>query len=122
MGASTASQISALRIFKTELRDAFISFDGPNANIDVLLTWATSRFCAIKVNHQPRQFGKSGYTTLKLIKHAMNMMTGFTTRPLKIATLIGFLFSIFGLVIFSYVATSWLIEGSVVPGFLFLPL
>ena len=120
MGATTAAQISALRIFKTELRDAFISFDGPNANIDVLLTWATSRFSAIKVNHQTRKFGQSGYTTLKLIKHAMNMMTGFTTRPLKVATLIGFLFSLFGLVIFSYVAARWLIDGSIVPGFTFL--
>lgn len=120
MGAKVASQISAFRIFKTEIREAFKNYDGPNANIDILLTWGTCDFSAVKVEHQPRQFDQSGYTTLKLIKHAMNMITGFTTRPLKFATLIGFLFSLFGLVIFTYVIARWLIEGSIVPGFSFL--
>ena len=120
MGASVASQISALRAFKTDLRDAFKNFDGPNVNVDVLLTWATTRFSTVKVPHLPRLYGKSGYSTLKLIQHAMNMMTGFTTRPLKLATLIGFLFSLFGLVIFIYVVIRWLAEGSIVPGFPFL--
>ena len=98
----------------------FISFDGPNANIDVLLTWATSRFSAIKVNHQTRKFGQSGYTTLKLIKHD-EYDDWLYHCPLKIATLIGFLFSLFGLVIFSYVAARWLIDGSIVQALLFLP-
>ena len=85
-------QISAFRIFKTDLRDAFENYEGSNSNIDVMLTWATDSFSTVKVIHQTRKFGKSGYTFAKLIKHAMNMTTGFSTRPLKLATLIGFVF------------------------------
>lgn len=120
MGASVASQISAFRAFKADLREAFKNFNAPNVIIDVLLTWATNKFSTINVHHSTRLHGRSGYSTMKLIKHALNMMTGFTTRPLKLATLIGFLFSIFGIVIFVYVLIRWLIEGSIVPGFPFL--
>ena len=120
MGATVASQISAFRIFRTDLRDAFENYEGSNSNIDVMLTWATDSFSTVKVIHQTRKFGKSGYTFAKLIKHAMNMTTGFSTRPLKLATLIGFIFSAFGLIVFGYVIINWFKEGSIVPGFSFL--
>jgi glycosyltransferase involved in cell wall biosynthesis len=120
MGAKIASQISALRIFRTELREAFAYYNAPSVNIDVLLTWGTSNFGILKVEHHPRRMGRSGYTTIKLIKHALNMMTGFTTRPLKFASVLGFLFCFFGIIVFCYVIISWLREGSTVPGFPFL--
>ena len=37
MGAETARQVSALRVFRTELRDAFADYRSPSVNIDVLL-------------------------------------------------------------------------------------
>jgi glycosyltransferase involved in cell wall biosynthesis len=120
MGAKIASHISALRIFRTELREAFAYYNAPSVNIDVLLTWGTSNFGILKVEHHPRRIGSSGYTTIKLIKHALNMMTGFTTRPLKFASVLGFLFSIFGIIVFCYVVIIWLQEGSTVPGFPFI--
>jgi hypothetical protein len=45
----------------------------------VLLTWTTTRFTAIKVRHEVRTKGVSGYTPGKLIRHAVNLMTGFST-------------------------------------------
>ena len=44
MGAETARSISAFRAFRTSLRDSFASYHGPLVNIDVLLTWGTTRF------------------------------------------------------------------------------
>jgi glycosyltransferase involved in cell wall biosynthesis len=120
MNAKIALKISAFRVFKTDLRKSFKSFSGSNINIDVLLSWATKNFGSIQVTHQTRKYGQSGYSTIKLIKHALNMLTGFTTRPLKLAILGGFFFSFFGLSIFLYVSVSWLFVGSSVPGFPFL--
>ena len=48
------------------------------------------------VKHAPRRAGESNYTIRKLITHAFNMMTGFSTLPLKLASVIGFLFTLFG--------------------------
>jgi undecaprenyl-phosphate 4-deoxy-4-formamido-L-arabinose transferase len=120
MGKVNARQVSALRVFRTSLRDAFSDYRSPTVNIDVLLTWATTSFSAIRVKHEARKFGQSGYTVSKLIRHALNMMTGFSTKPLQLASLMGFSFALFGLVILVYVVTRWVFQGDSVPGFAFL--
>ena len=97
MGAEIARNISAFRVFRTQVREAFQQYRGPFVSIDVLLTWGTTRFGAVQVRHEPRREGVSGYTLRKLILHALNMMTGFSVLPLQIASLIGFAFTIFGL-------------------------
>ena len=120
MGADTARQVSALRTFRTALRDSFAGYRSPTVNIDVLLTWATSRFAAVPVRHEPRKHGQSGYTPGKLVRHAFNMMTGFSIRPLQVASIIGIGFGLFGLAVLGYVLIRWLLHGSAVPGFAFL--
>jgi undecaprenyl-phosphate 4-deoxy-4-formamido-L-arabinose transferase len=50
----------------------------------------------------------------------MNMMTGFTTLPLQVASLIGFTFTAFGFAILCYVLLRYFLYGSPVPGFPFL--
>jgi undecaprenyl-phosphate 4-deoxy-4-formamido-L-arabinose transferase len=86
----------------------------------LLLTWGTTNFTAVKVPHEARKFGNSGYTASKLIKHAFNMITGFSTAPLQVASAIGFSFAIFGFSILTYLLARWAIFGSVVPGFVFI--
>jgi glycosyltransferase involved in cell wall biosynthesis len=120
MGAETARKVSAFRAFKTRLRTAFERFHSPYLSIDVLLTWGTSSFTSITVRHDERHSGVSNYTLGKLFNHAMNMMTGFSTLPLRFASWMGFSFTIFGLLIFIYVVGRFLIQGHSVPGFPFL--
>ena len=54
------------------------------------------------------------------MRHAFNMMTGFSIRLLQIASIIGNGFGLFGLVVSGYVLIRWLLHGSAVPGFAFL--
>jgi undecaprenyl-phosphate 4-deoxy-4-formamido-L-arabinose transferase len=120
MGAETARSVSAFRVFRTTLRDAFHQYRGPFVTLDVLLTWGTTRFSHVKVRHDDRAAGTSNYTVRSLISHAFNMMTGFSTLPLQVASMIGFLFTIFGLVVLAYVLGSFIVNGVAVPGFAFL--
>jgi undecaprenyl-phosphate 4-deoxy-4-formamido-L-arabinose transferase len=120
MGVETAAKVSAFRAFKTNLRDAFAGYQGPYVSIDVLLTWGTSNFSSVEVRHDSRRYGQSNYTFRKLVAHALNMMTGFSILPLRFASLIGFLFTLFGMVILVYVIGRYLIQGGSVPGFPFL--
>ena len=117
MGPETARSVSAFRVFRTRLRDGFANYRSPFVSIDVLLTWTTSAFAAVRVKHNPRTEGVSGYTLRKLIQHAVNLMTGFTTLPLQLASLVGFAFVLFGLIILGVVLLNYLIRGGVVPGF-----
>ena len=120
MGAKSAAQVSAFRAFPTRLRDAFESYRSPNVSIDVLLTWATQRFTAVLVKHAPRRAGESNYTMHKLITHAFNLMTGFSTLPLKLASVVGFVFTLFGFGVLAWVIGRYFISGTSVPGFAFL--
>ncbi len=120
MGARTASRVSAFRVFRTRLREAFSNFAGAFVSIDVLLSWGTTRFESVDVRHESRKYGRSQYTIRSLVFHALNMMTGFSTLPLEIASLTGFVFTIFGLIILVYVIGRFIIEGGSVPGFPFL--
>ncbi len=120
MGVGVARNVSAFRAFRTQVREAFADYESPYVSIDVLLTWGTTHFAAIPVRHDPRRKGVSNYTLRKLIVHALNMMTGFSTLPLQLASLIGVAFTLFGLVVLIYVVGRVLLEGSIVPGFPFI--
>jgi len=120
MGAETARNVSAFRVFRTRLREGFQAYRSPSVSIDVLLTWATTRFSVVRVRHAPRAAGVSGYSVGKLLAHAVNLMTGFSTMPLQIASLIGFAFVLLGLLVMAYVLASYVIHGAAVPGFAFL--
>jgi undecaprenyl-phosphate 4-deoxy-4-formamido-L-arabinose transferase len=120
MGIEIARKVSAFRALRTEVRSGFADYHSPYVSIDVLLTWSTTRFAAVTVSHNQRKYGTSNYSFRKLITHAINMITGFSILPLQIASLIGFLFTVFGLVVFIYVVVRYLLQGAPVPGFPFL--
>jgi len=119
VGSDVAKNVSAFRVFRAPLREAFAGYQSPFVSIDVLLTWGTTRFGAITVAFRPRHSGSSNYTFGKLVRHALDMMTGFSTLPLQLASLIGFGCTLFGVGILIYVVGRYFLEGSI-PGFPFL--
>ena len=119
VGREVAKNVSAFRVFRTQLREAFASYQSPFVSIDVLLTWATCRFGATTVPFHKRYSGSSNYTFTKLVRYALDMMTGFSTAPLQLASMIGFGCMLFGIGVFFYVVGRYCLEGSV-PGFPFL--
>jgi glycosyltransferase involved in cell wall biosynthesis len=120
MGAEVARKVSAYRAFRLSLRDAFAHYSAPFVCIDVLLTWGTSRFAAIPVRHEPRRTGASGYSFRRLVVHALTMMTGFSTLPLQLASIIGFAFTLLGVALLIFVLGRYWVQGGSVPGFPFL--
>lgn len=120
MGIPYIRDISAFRVFKAKLRAAFVGYHSPNLLLDVLLSWGTSSFGTVEVHLMPRKNGKSNYNFLKLFNQAMLVLTGFSTGPLRLASVIGFTFTIFGVLILVYVIGRYLLQGDSVPGFPFL--
>jgi undecaprenyl-phosphate 4-deoxy-4-formamido-L-arabinose transferase len=120
IGSETARMATAFRSFRTNIREAFANYQGSFISLDVLLTWGTTRFTSVRVRHDPRKEGSSNYTLSKLINHAFNMMTGFSPLPLQVASILGFIFTIFGFATLLFVIGSFIIHGGGVPGFTFL--
>jgi undecaprenyl-phosphate 4-deoxy-4-formamido-L-arabinose transferase len=120
MGAQTARKVSAFRVFRTAMREAFDDYRSPFVSIDVLLTWGSTRFASLPVEHRPRASGVSNYTFRKLVMHAINMMTGFSVLPLQLASVVGFSFTLLGIAVLIYVVGRYFIQGGSIPGFPFL--
>ncbi len=119
MGIRTIRDIGAFRAFRAGLRKAFAGYSNPNVILDVLLSWGTSRFSTVTVKQKPREFGQSNYNFIKLFRVTMIVLTGFSTVPLRFASMLGFGFTLFGVIIFLYVLIVTLLQGSL-PGFPFL--
>lgn len=120
MGSENASKVSSFRAFRTRVREAFANYSNPKVFIDVLLTWGANRFSFVPVKHNSRKEGISTYSFRKLINLAVDMITGFSTLPLRAASIIGFLFTLFGFGVFLYVIIQYIINGGSIPGFPFL--
>lgn len=120
LNVESAFQGSSFRAFQTQIREAFKDFQGPSVSLDVLLTWGSTRLCSVPVKHELRASGESSYSLAKLFAHCFDVLTGFSTLPLQLASLIGFLFTLFGLGVLVYVVGRYLILGYSVPGFPFL--
>lgn len=119
MGIPTIRDIGAFRAFRTNLRRASEQFQSPTVILDVLLSWGTTRFTTVPVDEAPRKEGESNYNFSRLVAQAMLILTGFSTVPLRMTNYIGFIFTIFGIVILVYVLSQYFIAGSI-PGFPFL--
>lgn len=120
IGAEHARNSSAFRAFRRELGDGWGGVSDPYVSIDVLLSWVTTNHAAIRVPMDERAVGSSNYSFLKLTRHMLNMMTGYSTRPLRLVTLFGFLASFAGLASLFFVIGRWWLTENATPGFAFL--
>jgi undecaprenyl-phosphate 4-deoxy-4-formamido-L-arabinose transferase len=62
---------------------------------------------------------RSNYNFAALVKAALLILTGYSTAPLRLASWIGFIMTLFGLGVFVYVVWIYFTAGSL-PGFPFL--
>lgn len=103
LGVQISKKICAFRVFRGQLRKSFFDYRSPYVSIDVLLSWMTTRIGSVAVRHEPRHFGDSTYTLWRLLRHLVNMVTGFSVWPLRLASLLGLAFFVFGMIILAYV-------------------
>jgi undecaprenyl-phosphate 4-deoxy-4-formamido-L-arabinose transferase len=119
IGLPAIRDMSSYKAFRSGLKQAFAELKSPDVQIDVLLSWATTRFASVQIDEASRQTGKSNYNLKKLIKVSLLILTNYTTIPLRLASILGFLFTIFGVFVLIYVVGVFFTVGSI-PGFSFL--
>ncbi|WP_449063265.1 glycosyltransferase family 2 protein [Planomonospora algeriensis] len=117
LGIRNAQEISAFRAFRTRLRDGFEELSGPHACIDVALSWGTTRVGSVKVHMNDREVGESNYNVRMLVRHAVNMLLGYSTAPLRMAIYLGFLTGFIGLLLGGLVLWRFATGGTTVAGF-----
>lgn len=88
--------MSTIFLAKRFVIDEMIKYDQPYAYLSGLILRVTQNVGNVEIEQRARRQGKSGYTLKKLIGLWLNGFTAFSIKPLRLAVLIGFTFSVFG--------------------------
>lgn len=80
------------------------------------IAWIGFRQTFVEYERNERKFGKSGYPLRKMIRLALDGITAFSNTPLKIASVMGFIVSIFSLIVILYALYSKFVLHQVITG------
>lgn len=116
-GVDNARHVSALRAFRADLREGFSHIADAFASVDVVLSWTTTGVRRVNVEMDERPIGRSSYTLKNLFKHAITMVTGYSTAPLRFVTWLGAACGLLGLVLLTYVLYGFITGSTTVAGF-----
>lgn len=117
LNVDEAPELSPFRAFRTNLREAFDLNLGPNVSLDALLSWTADRYGAVSITHQPREHGRSNYTISHLVRHAVDIATGYSSTPLRIASVFGLVTAVSGFSLLIYFIIDAFSTGQSAPGF-----
>ncbi|MBI6873596.1 glycosyltransferase family 2 protein [Clostridium aciditolerans] len=88
--------ISSYFVCKRYVINEIIRYENPYSYLGGLIVRATKKIGNVDINHRAREVGRTGYTFKKLISLWLNGFTAFSVKPLRIATILGFVCSLFG--------------------------
>ena len=91
--------LSSFRSMSRFTVQEIIKYDLPYPYVDGLILRSISKIGALETKHKSRISGKSGYTFRKLLRLWLNMFTNFSVLPLRIASFLGFVFALLGMLI-----------------------
>jgi len=97
-----SNKVSSFRIIKREVAQEIINYDKTFPYIDGLISWNTGNIGEVSVKHCPREAGISGYSIGKMVKLAFDMVTNFSAFPIRVASVLGVLFSLIGFILAIY--------------------
>jgi len=101
--------LSSFRCVSAFIAQQVVAYAGPYPYVDGLLLQVTQSIDSIKVSHEARQVGRSGYTLRRLIRLWLSAWINFSLLPLRLATLAGFATAVVGLIAFVVVLWLWLV-------------
>lgn len=106
---------SDFRLMDRRVVDTVLSMQEADLFLRGLVTWMGFRQKTLEYKVRPRYSGTSKYTLSKMLRFAMTGITSFSTVPLRMGILIGFVTSGLAFVELIYVVYSKF-QGKVVPG------
>jgi len=109
--------LTSFRIIRKQVIKGLLEYTKNYTFIDGLIAWQTRNIGYVSVSHIERKKGTSGYTISKLIILSVNMLTNFSIFPLQLATIVGFIMSLLGLVMTLFIIFKKLFYGIPVTGF-----
>lgn len=85
--------LNSYYVFRKYVVDEIIKYKNAYPFVHGLILRITRNMANVEIEHKAREHGKSGYSLKKLFSLWMNGFTAFSEKPLRIASVLGCLFS-----------------------------
>jgi len=105
--------LSSFKVFNKLIVQEVVNYKGPYPYIDGLALRCTTNIGKIKVRHDKREKGRSGYTFKKLIRLWLNMFVNFSIVPLRFSFFLGLIFSCLGLMLSIFIVIDKLLNPEI---------
>ena len=95
------------RLMRRRVVDALAAMPERQRFIRGMVSWIGGRQVALCYERQARHAGVSNYPLAKMVRFALDAITGFSTTPLRLATLLGFGSAVVALCLFVGTLLAW---------------
>lgn len=103
------------RLMSRRALDVLLSMPERHRFIRGMVSWIGFKQTPILYDRDPRFAGETKYPLHKMVRFAIDAVTGFSTRPLTFAITLGVWTAVFSVVLVVYSLVSWML-GHTVPG------
>ena len=117
IGQPKGLTMTSYYVVKRFVINQVIKYDNSYPYVAGLFMQASKNWGTVKLERNKRISGTSGYSLRKLLSLWINGFTAFSVKPLRLAVIIGFFFSILGIVAAAYYIIRRLIGIDVVLGY-----
>ena len=108
---------SDFRMFRANMVEAIISLGENNRFSKGIFSWVGFNTHYMEYTVEDRHSGKAYFNFANQWKYAFSGIVNFSIKPLRLATIFGFLFAFGSLFYFAFILIQTLIEGNAVPGY-----
>lgn len=108
---------SDFRMFRRNIVEAILTLPENNRFSKGIFSWVGFKTKYMKYDVEDRHSGKSNFNIKSSFKYAWNGIINFSVKPLKIATVLGTIFSLFAFIYLIIILIKTLILGADVPGY-----
>ena len=105
--------VTSYFILRSFVKDEIIKYEGPYPYIGGLIFRITKNVSTIKIKHDVREKGTSNYNIKKLLSLWINGFTGFSVKPLRMATIAGGVFSFISFIYIMYIVIRKITNGNI---------
>jgi polyisoprenyl-phosphate glycosyltransferase len=102
------------RLMSRRALDVLNSMPEQHRFVRGMVSWIGFPQRSIAYTRQPRHAGSTKYPLAKMVRFAIDAITGFSVKPLRLSSYIGGLFGLLGLALFLRTLYVWSIGGAIV--------
>jgi undecaprenyl-phosphate 4-deoxy-4-formamido-L-arabinose transferase len=119
-GNSVKLNLSSFRVIRRSVVEKIEACKDRSRYMAVLMSWMGLPSIEIEVEHHKRKIGITKYSILNLLKLSWDLVTGYSSFPLRMVTYMGMFGAFLGFLMMAFLLFQRMVNGILIEGFVVL--